>query len=163
MTNTWNTSETIDLQKNSVAELKEAVPVTSEVCFLKLTIRNQKGETLADNLYWLSTTNNFKSFSSLPEPQITITSGKAISTDKTGYHISLSNTGKTIALMTEMKLIDNGSGLEILPSFWSDNYVSLLPGEKKEVFVEVGTNNLPVDIQLKYKAFNMKKAGFLQP
>jgi len=65
--------------------------------------------------------------------------------------------------MTELKLIDSNTGLEILPSFWSDNYLSLLPGEKKEVTLEADTNNLPAEISLKYKAFNMKSAKFVKP
>jgi exo-1,4-beta-D-glucosaminidase len=65
--------------------------------------------------------------------------------------------------MTELKLIDNTTGLEILPSFWSDNYLTLLPGEKKEVTLEADTNNLPAEINLKYKAFNMKSAKFVNP
>lgn len=163
MSEIWHTSETLDLQKNSIAELKETVPVTSTISFLKLTVQNQQVQTLADNLYWLSLSNNFKDFNNLPEPEITITSRKAISKDKNSYHFTLTNTGKTIALMTELKLIDNKTGLEILPSFWSDNYLSLLPGQKKEVMLEVGANNLPDGIVLKYKAFNMKQSKLLNP
>ncbi|HEX7583262.1 MAG TPA: glycoside hydrolase family 2 protein, partial [Prolixibacteraceae bacterium] len=159
----WNTSEKIDLQKNSAVELKDVVPVTSEICFLKLELKNQKGETLADNLYWLSTSNNFKALSSIPEPELMVQSKKTVSKDKVRYQVLLSNDGKTIALMTELKLTDGKTGLEILPSYWSDNYVSLLPGEKKSVQVEVDPNNLPDNIVLKYKAFNMNTAKLVQP
>jgi len=159
----WNSSETLNLQKNSVAELKEAVPVTEKICYLKLTVQNLKGEALADNIYWLSTSNNFKDFNALTEPEMTIQAKKTKSKDKFIYRITLSNAGKIIALMTELKLIDSNTGLEILPAFWTDNYLSLLPGEKKEVTLEVNANNLPGDISLKYRAFNMKEAKIIKP
>ena len=163
MESIWNTSEKIDLQKNSVSELKEPVPVTNEFCFLKLKLQNLQGQLLSENLYWLSNDNNFKNFSIIPEPELVVQSKRAVSKDKISYQILLSNTGKTIALMTELKLIDNNTGLEILPSFWTDNYLSLLPGEKKTVTVEIEPNNIPSDIKLQYKAFNMKKAKLAQP
>jgi len=61
--------------------------------------------------------------------------------------------------MTSLKLIDLVSGLEILPSFWSDNYLSILPGEEKTVHVDAGADNLPENIALTFKAFNMKTAA----
>ena len=58
--------------------------------------------------------------------------------------------------MTMLKIVDPDSGLEILPSYWSDNYLSLLPGEQKTVEVGIETDNLPKKVVLTYKAFNMK-------
>lgn len=163
MVETWNATETIDLQQNAINNLKETVPLTGNVSYLKLILRNQQGETISDNFYWLSTENDFRTFSSLPEPEIRITSQQVDSEDKAAYLITISNTGKILALMTELKLIDKNTDLEILPSFWSDNFISLLPGEKKVLHVETERNNLPNDIMLKYKAFNMKNAAFHKP
>ena len=58
--------------------------------------------------------------------------------------------------MTQFKIIDPDSGLEILPSYWSDNYLSILPGVQKEVEVLLERGNLPEKMVLTYKAFNMK-------
>jgi hypothetical protein len=156
---TWDFSVTIDLDENSVFELDNIVPLTDEVSFLKLEMKNSDGETISDNFYWLNKTNDFKSFNALPEPQLEIaTQKKNTEQGLSGYSIRISNQGESLALMTVLKLVDPLSGLEILPSFWSDNYLSLLPGEEKIVQVEIGTDNLPDELVLTHKSFNMKKA-----
>jgi len=160
---TWSTSMTIDFPQNTVASLEETVPVESDVSYLKLLLQNREGETISDNFYWLSPENDYRNFSSLPEPEIEITAQQVDLKDNRTYSIAVSNKGNSLALMTELKLVDAGTDLEILPSFWSDNYFSLLPGEEKVVHVETGINNLPDNILLKYKAFNMKNAAYHKP
>jgi hypothetical protein len=155
----WESNERIDLNENAVYELDEIVPITEAPCFLKLELKNASGEVMADNFYWLSTTNDFKSFNKLPEPRLEIKTWKNSSDDpEASYTIELTNTGNSIALMTSLKLIDPVSGLEILPSYWSNNYLSILPGEEQTVHVDAGADNLPELLVLTYKAFNMKAA-----
>jgi hypothetical protein len=158
----WNTSETMDLQGNSAAALKDSVPVTEHLCFLNLKVRNQQGKTMADNFYWLSNGNHFKGLKDLPEPELTVTSKRVVSEKHGGYEFALSNNGHSVALMTELKLVDPVTNLEVLPSFWTDNYVSLLPGETRVVRVEPDSDSLPGEISLVYKAYNMKKAGMVR-
>ncbi|MFH0757968.1 MAG: glycosyl hydrolase [Bacteroidota bacterium] len=157
LTKIWEESENLDMDQNSVYELDGTVPVTEKVCFLKLELQNRSGEVIMDNFYWLSTVNNFKSFNTLPEPGLKVVARKATSDkDHASYKVTLSNTGDNLALMTRLKLVDPVSGLEILPSYWSDNYISMLPGEKKSIQVEIASDNLP-GLMLEYKAFNMKE------
>lgn len=158
----WETSENHDLPKSSVFTLKDSVPVTTEICYLKLKVENQKGDIISDNFYWLSSENNFKAFNNLPETKLKISTKKENSNELVKYNFSISNKGKTVALMTELRLVDNNTGLEILPSIWTDNYISLLPGEKKMVQVEINSNNLPTGLFLKYKTFNTKEPGMIK-
>ena len=44
----------------------------------------------------------------------------------------LKNLSNKIAFFTELTLKDN-NGSAILPVFWEDNYVSLLPGEERDI------------------------------
>ena len=48
-------------------------------------------------------------------------------------HVILDNPGKGIAFFVRLKLDQGKGGDEILPVIWQDNYVSLLPGEKREI------------------------------
>ncbi len=158
----WESAETIDLGENSVYELNEVVPVTEDLCFLKIKMRSPSGVPLTDNFYWLSTKNDFKSFNHLPVPDISIETEKIESSEAyIAYTVQVSNTGNSIALMTNLKLVDPVSGLEILPCFWSDNYLSLLPGEQKSVRVRIATDMLPENIELTWKSFNMSQAKSL--
>jgi exo-1,4-beta-D-glucosaminidase len=47
--------------------------------------------------------------------------------------VTLTNPGPALAFMVRMKLNRAQGGEEILPVFWADNYVSLLPGESREI------------------------------
>ena len=47
--------------------------------------------------------------------------------------VSLQNPSSSLAFMVHVRAVDPKSGEDIAPIFWDDNYVSLLPGEKREV------------------------------
>ena len=46
---------------------------------------------------------------------------------------TLNNNTKTPALMIRLKVIGKENGNRILPVFYSDNYISLMPGETKVI------------------------------
>ena len=56
--------------------------------------------------------------------------------------MTLRNPSQTIALMTHLQLRRAKSGKRVLPVFYSDNYVSLLPGETKTLHVEAAQADL---------------------
>jgi exo-1,4-beta-D-glucosaminidase len=47
--------------------------------------------------------------------------------------VALENPSKNVAFFVRMKVNKGKGGDEILPVVWQDNYVSLLPGEKREI------------------------------
>ena len=47
--------------------------------------------------------------------------------------VALENTGSAVAVAAKLTLLRASDGERILPAYFSDNYVSLLPGEKREV------------------------------
>ena len=53
-------------------------------------------------------------------------------------HVTLENPGKSLAFFVRLKVNKGKGGEEILPVVWQDNYISLLPGEKREI-----SSNLP--------------------
>jgi exo-1,4-beta-D-glucosaminidase len=44
--------------------------------------------------------------------------------------------------MLRLRVVKGTGGDEVLPSLWSDNYVSLLPGEKRELTVRFAADAL---------------------
>ncbi len=50
---------------------------------------------------------------------------------------TLKNTAETLVLMVKLKVIGKSSGERILPVFYSDNYVSLMPGEEKVIEIKL--------------------------
>jgi exo-1,4-beta-D-glucosaminidase len=45
--------------------------------------------------------------------------------------VTLTNPGSSLAFFVRLRVLQKPDGAEILPSIWSDNYVSLLPGETR--------------------------------
>jgi hypothetical protein len=50
--------------------------------------------------------------------------------------VTLSNTGSVPAVMIKLTLKDAATGDRILPAYYSDNYISLLPGEQSTIKVK---------------------------
>jgi hypothetical protein len=57
-------------------------------------------------------------------------------------HVVVENTGSTLAYLVRLRVLKGKDGTEILPAFWDDNYLCLLPGEKREVTVHVRKSDL---------------------
>ena len=66
-------------------------------------------------------------------------------------HATLENPSKSLAFFVRLKVNKGKGGDEILPVLWQDNYISLLPGEKREVTAtyraqELGTAQPAVEV-----------------
>ena len=61
--------------------------------------------------------------------------------EKTGEHwiltTRLNNTSTSPVLMIRLKVVGKKSNERILPVFYSDNYVSLMPGEEKIITMKL--------------------------
>jgi exo-1,4-beta-D-glucosaminidase len=58
------------------------------------------------------------------------------------FTAALHNTGAAVAFFVRLRLTKGAGGDEILPALWSDNYVSLLPGETRAITVEINPKTL---------------------
>lgn len=61
---------------------------------------------------------------------------------ETAAHVMIENTGSGLAFLVRLRLLKGKDGAEVLPVFFDDNYISLLPGEKREVTVHVRKSDL---------------------
>jgi archaellum component FlaF (FlaF/FlaG flagellin family) len=153
MTETWNKTTVINVASDEVAQAGIIVPETAEMQFLKLIASDSEGNVLSENLYWISKVNNYKALNTLPEPTIEA-SAKRTDSKANDYTVTLKNNGKTIAFMLRLKVCGKESHQEILPSYWGDNYFSLLPGEKREIKLHFSPGK--EDFQLSMESWNGK-------
>jgi exo-1,4-beta-D-glucosaminidase len=56
--------------------------------------------------------------------------------------VTLENPTKALAFFVRLKVNKRVRGEEILPVIWEDNYVTLLPGEKRELTATYRTSAL---------------------
>jgi hypothetical protein len=114
---------------------------TTPLVFIKLTVKDSSGEVLGDNLYWHNYEDymRYESLSSLPYVGLRTSTPDRQTAPKTGnelYSITITNSSATPALMIRVKTTNGDNGEQILPAFYSDNYISLMPGESKTITIE---------------------------
>ena len=117
----------------------------SPVYFVKLELRNAQKHLLSDNFYWQASPahpDDFTALNTLLRVSLTIRAVRRDTAGKCILTVTLHNPAKTIALMTHLQLRQAQSGQRVLPVFYSDNYVSLLPGETKTITVEAADADL---------------------
>ena len=101
------------------------------VVLVKLELRNAAGQVLSDNLYWLGATGaSYRQLNHLPGSSgATATASAPRASGK--IRVQLQNKGAAVALQNKLTLV-NADGSRILPAYYSDNYVSLLPGRVED-------------------------------
>lgn len=148
--------------------------ISQEVCFVSLKLYNTSNEEVATNFYWLSGKEDvmdytkstwfytpqaaFACFSPLKNlEKVQVHSDCQFSKEgkKSLATVTLKNNSQQIAFFMEMRVVDAQTQQTLLPVFWSDNYVSLLPGETKVFKAEFHT---PIEkAEFVLKGFNLKK------
>ena len=108
------------------------------VQFVKLELKNKSGKVLTENFYWQSDPakpEQLRALETLPKVALDGRASVASERDETVVTVDLSNSTKSVALMTHLVLRNASDGSRILPAYASDNYISLLPGEKKTLML----------------------------
>ena len=104
--------------------------------FIKLKLR-RNNELLSDNFYWRGNDyQDYTALNSLPAVKLKATVQRATDKSKKTITARITNPGNSIALMVRLKLLKGNADERILPTFYSDNYFSLLPNETKVVTLE---------------------------
>jgi hypothetical protein len=100
---------------------------------LKLTLSGPDGVS-SENLYWrYNEQSDMRALNQLAPARVSASAGRAGGSREAT--ISLRNTGSTTAAMLTFSLREKKSGERILPAFYSENYLWLLPGESQTITV----------------------------
>jgi exo-1,4-beta-D-glucosaminidase len=164
-TEVLNRAMEIDVETESSAaifELPELIKI-STTYFLDLRLNNENGIEIDNNFYWLSTRPDVldydikvkpwpyytpsKEFADLtalnflPQAKVDFEYHAKLIGDQTKLTATLHNASDTIAFFIELKISGEKSGQTLLPVFWQDNYVSLLPDETRTIEATFSTIN----------------------
>ncbi|HCT30754.1 MAG TPA: glycoside hydrolase family 2 [Bacteroidales bacterium] len=159
----YSQSLNIDISANtskevlSLSELKNL----STTYFVDLRLYKKDSSLIASNFYWLSTQEdkldfknslwfttpnshyaNLKGLRSLDKVSVESNSQFSLAGDKQIVSVSLKNNSSKIAFFIELALKGDKTGKTILPVFWDDNYISLLPGESRTISAWVYNKDL---------------------
>jgi exo-1,4-beta-D-glucosaminidase len=124
--------------------------------FVLLKLEDASGKSIDENRYWLSTVPDipgkpstvrgifqanhtsvadFTGLQKLPATNVSTNVRFENQGSETAGVVTAVNRGATIAFLAHFSITKGPQGDEIAPSYWSDNYVMLLPGESRQLTV----------------------------
>jgi len=171
-----------DVDADGVAKVltlpTEAFRPTSPVYFVKLDLQTNDGKTASTNFYWLSPKKNtyewgktdykytpvssyedFTALQNLPKAKIDVSGSAASTADGPVVHLTVKNSSDHLAFQVRFGVRKKGQDAEILPVFWDDNYIELIPGESREISARyLPTSDLSDSLELTLAGWNIEPA-----
>lgn len=147
-------SKTIKLDVPADRFVKDVLTVEmpanlTPVHFVRLDLTDAKGKLLSDNFYWRSNKpylpgrtatgpqyEGFEEINNLPRVSLKAGFTKKVDNDWARYTGTVRNPSKNLAFFVWLRLQDAASGKPVRPAYYSDNFISLLPGESRSITIE---------------------------
>jgi hypothetical protein len=135
----WERSAMLDSKEDSVqSPIKMEYPSgLSATHFIRLELK-QGDRLVSDNFYLRGTEEeNYQALRKLPKATIQASTSSERQGNRWLLTTTLANTSSTPALMVRLKAVRETSGDRILPAVYSDGYIALMPGEKRQITTEL--------------------------
>ena len=120
--------------------------------FVKLMLRDSTGQVVSSNFYWLSTSDDvldktktkwyytpvssyadMTQLEKLPPVKLGVSGRAARRGGEEVARVTISNPSRSLAFFVHLQIKQGSSERDVLPVVWEDNYVSLLPGERRQI------------------------------
>ena len=125
-----------------------------DVCYLRLELA-ENDRTVSTNFYVQGREEyNFRALNELPLATVATGGGIGDLGDSWRVNFEVGNIGEVPALMLHA-VVRDAAGERVLPAFWSDNYIHLMPGEKRTLFVEIKKADCKGQPQVTLEGFNL--------
>ncbi len=169
---------TVDLKANSSSEILSLKELNiPSVYFIDTRLYDNSGKEIDNNFYWISPKDDildyedtseawyvttpskqyadFTELNNMPivkvEDKMTVKKGE----ENTVFEVALENKSDKIAFFINSNIIDSKTGEIIIPIIWSDNYISLLPHEKRVLTARIKNHLLEgKDTKLTVNGYN---------
>jgi len=131
---------------------------SEDVVLVNLQLKNSAGDVVSRNLYWLGEKSlSYRRLNRLAPASLAVTAKSARTAGNVRIQVELRNAGNVASLETKLTLLNANDGSRILPAYYSDNYISLLPGETREVEIEYPAKSASGPAQLGLRGWNATK------
>jgi hypothetical protein len=144
-----------DVEANSV-KLDLAPFLQKGMVLVKLELHDSAGKLLSDNFYWLGAeSSSYRELNHLAAAEVSGTASSSQSGETVHVHVQLKNNGKVPALADKLTLLNATDGARILPAYLSDNYVSLLAGETRDIDIEYSDSAAKGAAEVSVRGWNL--------
>jgi hypothetical protein len=137
----WRKEAAVDSPEDSTVTVfpMEYPASVTPVHFLKLALLERgRTEPVSENFYWRATEqDDFRALRELPKVALDVSTHVERSGNRWLLTTTLHNPAAAPALMVRLKAVRETTGDRILPVLYSDNYISLMPGEQRTIRTEV--------------------------
>ncbi len=172
----WEKMVKVNVPEDGVANdlLKVEFPDDiSQVHFINLVLTDNNGEKVGSNFYWRSNdryegsktltgpaVSGFEKLSRMKPANVKVkVGGRRVENGRTFVDVTVRNASKTIAFFNRLQLQDGG-GSAVRPSYYTDNFFTLMPGEDKVVTIETASENVPEDVTVMFEGWNSGQRKF---
>ena len=133
----WQKQQQLSIGEDRYQELF-AIPQPegiTPVYFARLLLKDKNGKVVSENFYWLSADgkNDFRAIAQMPKVDLQLTSTTTTKDGDIVMNIKAKNPTNRLAFMHRLMITKGNSDDEVLPTFWTDNFLTILPGEECEV------------------------------
>jgi hypothetical protein len=135
----WEKSAAVDSMEDSVAtpialEFSEGL---SPIHFIRLKLMRGNA-VVSENFYWRpAEEGNYIALKTLPKAKVEASTRVERQGNRWILKTDLKNASAQPALMVQLKAVREKSGDRILPALFTDNFVSLMPGEERSIQIQV--------------------------
>ena len=154
----------------------EAFSPASPLYFVKLDLQTSDGKTASTNFYWLSSKKNvyewakttykytpvssyedLSALQNLSKVKLDVEGSRATAADGPVVHLTVKNPSDHLAFQVRFGIQKSGQAVEILPVFWDDNYIELMPGESREISARyLSTSDVSDPLELTVAGWNIE-------
>jgi Exo-beta-D-glucosaminidase Ig-fold domain len=134
----------VSIAANSIATLEalDLKPLLERegMVLVLLRLTDPRGTVLSDNRYWQGRdAASHRRLVDLPRQAIGVSASARKTAEDTRVAVTLKNQGRTAALAVKITMLDE-QGNRVLPVYYDDNYVALLPAETRRIEVHCPAN-----------------------
>lgn len=130
---------------------------STDVVFLRLTLTAANGSLLGRNLYWHNRKDyqDYRALNHMPEAEVSlcVLGVEETKSRKCKYTLQVDN-GPVPALGVRVRLAGE-DGTAVLPVFYSDNYLMMMPGEIRTITAEFDPDRLIGEAQWDLSGWNL--------
>ncbi len=126
---------------------------------VSLQMKGADGKLLSENVYWLAQdASQYRRLNALAPVRLRASASAHSDGAESVIELHLANDSSTAALATKAVLVEAKTNSRILPAYFTDNYLTVLPGETKTVTVRYPANLAGGNTKIQLRGWNVEEA-----
>ncbi len=134
--------------------------VQNGVVLVKLEMKSADDKLLSENVYWLAADEQqYRRLNALAPVKLRSSASTQTEGAESVITLQLTNDSATAALETKAALLETKTNRRVLPAYFSDNYITVLPGESKTVTIRYPANAIIGATKIDLRGWNVEDAS----